>query len=324
MLRAQRFLRMVFRDLGIEIPSSELTSVRDSKMWIEVVDRMAELCTEHRSTLVFANTRSMVERLCCALGERLGQDNVAAHHGSLSRALRLDAEQRLKAGQIQCLVATASLELGIDIGAVDLVLQLNSTRDIAVAMQRVGRAGHWRGAIPKGRFFATTRDDLLEQAALIRAMRLHQLDRGAGAGHGRGQRDSRAVGERRGVPRADGAHDRRAVSDAEAGDPELPPQPDVDDDRAEVLGQDEEPRPRGEVRVPRRDEARGCDGCTVIEWWAWSRGGECGLRASRPQSWQGDDLGFGLGLAAGGGVAGDALSASGEGALDQAAVPHQE
>jgi ATP-dependent Lhr-like helicase len=164
-------------DLGIEIPSSELTSVRDSKMWIEVVDRMAELCTQHRSTLVFANTRSMVERLCCALGERLGQDNVAAHHGSLSRALRLDAEQRLKAGQIQCLVATASLELGIDIGAVDLVLQLNSTRDIAVAMQRVGRAGHWRGAIPKGRFFATTRDDLLEQAALIRAMRSGQLDR---------------------------------------------------------------------------------------------------------------------------------------------------
>ncbi|HEY9137790.1 MAG TPA: DEAD/DEAH box helicase, partial [Terriglobus sp.] len=163
-------------DLGIEIPSSELTSVRDNKMWIEVVDRMAELCTQHRSTLVFANTRSMVERLCCALGERLGQDNVAAHHGSLSRALRLDAEQRLKAGEIQCLVATASLELGIDIGAVDLVLQLNSTRDIAVAMQRVGRAGHWRGAIPKGRFFATTRDDLLEQAALIRAMRSGKLD----------------------------------------------------------------------------------------------------------------------------------------------------
>ena len=164
-------------DLGIEIPSSELTSVRDSKMWIEIVDRMAELCTQHRSTLVFANTRSMVERLCCALGERLGQDNVAAHHGSLSRALRLDAEQRLKAGEIQCLVATASLELGIDIGAVDLVIQLNSTRAVAVAMQRVGRAGHWRGAIPKGRFFATTRDDLLEQAALIRAMKSGSLDK---------------------------------------------------------------------------------------------------------------------------------------------------
>jgi ATP-dependent Lhr-like helicase len=164
-------------DLAVEIPSTELGSVRDSKMWIEVVDRMAELATQHRSTLVFANTRSMVERLCCALGERLGEDNVAAHHGSLSRALRLDAEQRLKAGEIKCLVATASLELGIDIGAVDLVIQLNSTRAVAVAMQRVGRAGHWRGAIPKGRFFATTRDDLLEQAALIRAMRSGSLDK---------------------------------------------------------------------------------------------------------------------------------------------------
>jgi ATP-dependent Lhr-like helicase len=164
-------------DLAIEIPNTELGSVRDSKMWIEVVDRMAELATEHRSTLVFANTRSMVERLCCALGERLGEENVAAHHGSLSRALRLDAEQRLKAGEIKCLVATASLELGIDIGAVDLVIQLNSTRAVAVAMQRVGRAGHWRGAIPKGRFFATTRDDLLEQAALIQAMRNGSLDK---------------------------------------------------------------------------------------------------------------------------------------------------
>ena len=164
-------------DLAIEIPSTELGSVRDSKMWIEIVDRMAELATQHRSTLVFVNTRSMVERLCCALGERLGEDNVAAHHGSLSRALRLDAEQRLKAGEIKCLVATASLELGIDIGAVDLVIQLNSTRAVAVAMQRVGRAGHWRGATPKGRFFASTRDDLLEQAALVRAMRSGSLDK---------------------------------------------------------------------------------------------------------------------------------------------------
>ncbi len=164
-------------DLAIEIPNTELGSVRDSKMWIEIVDRMAQLATEHRSTLVFVNTRSMVERLCCELGQRLGDDNVAAHHGSLSRALRLDAEQRLKAGEIKCLVATASLELGIDIGAVDLVIQLNSTRAVAVAMQRVGRAGHWRGAIPKGRFFASTRDDLLEQAALVRAMRSGSLDR---------------------------------------------------------------------------------------------------------------------------------------------------
>ncbi len=164
-------------DLGIEIPSSELSSVCDSKMWVEIFDRIAELCREHRSTLVFVNTRRMVERLCGALGERLGGENVAAHHGSLSRALRLDAEQRLKAGEIQCLVATASLELGIDIGAVDLVIQLNSTRAVATAMQRVGRAGHWRGAIPKGRFFATTRDDLLEMAALVQAMRSGSLDR---------------------------------------------------------------------------------------------------------------------------------------------------
>ena len=164
-------------DLGIEIPGSELSSVCDSKMWVEIFDRIAELCREHKSTLVFVNTRRMVERLCGALAERLGQDNVAAHHGSLSRALRLDAEQRLKAGEIQCLVATASLELGIDIGAVDLVIQLNSTRAVATAMQRVGRAGHWRGAIPKGRFFATTRDDLLEMAALVQAMRSGSLDR---------------------------------------------------------------------------------------------------------------------------------------------------
>ena len=164
-------------DLAIEIPSAELGSVCDSKMWTEVFDRVAQLCREHRSTLVFVNTRRMVERLCGALAERLGQENVAAHHGSLSRALRLDAEQRLKAGEIQALVATASLELGIDIGAVDLVIQLNSTRAVAVAMQRVGRAGHWRGAIPKGRFFATTRDDLLEQAAMVQAMRSGSLDR---------------------------------------------------------------------------------------------------------------------------------------------------
>lgn len=164
-------------DLAIEIPGDELSSVCSAKMWDEIFDRIAQLSREHRSTLVFVNTRRMVERLCGQLGERLGPENVAAHHGSLSRALRLDAEQRLKAGEIQCLVATASLELGIDIGAVDLVVQLNSTRAVAVAMQRVGRAGHWRGAIPKGRFFATTRDDLMEQAALVRAMRSGSLDK---------------------------------------------------------------------------------------------------------------------------------------------------
>src|SRR5207248_5645967 len=106
-----------------------------------------------------------------------GPENVGAHHGSLSRVLRLDAEQRLKNGEIKILIATASLELGIDIGDVDLVCQIATTRAVAVAMQRVGRAGHWRGAIPKGRFFATTRDDMMEQAALIRAMRSGDLDK---------------------------------------------------------------------------------------------------------------------------------------------------
>ena len=132
---------------------------------------------QHRSTLVFVNTRRMAERLAFALGELLGAENVAAHHGSLSRKLRLEAERKLKNGEIRLLVATASLELGIDIGAIDLVCQISSPRAIAAAMQRVGRAGHWRGAIPKGRFFVTTRDDLIESAALIRAMRAGVLDR---------------------------------------------------------------------------------------------------------------------------------------------------
>ncbi|HEX4651862.1 MAG TPA: helicase-related protein, partial [Granulicella sp.] len=127
--------------------------------------------------LVFVNTRRLVEKIAFELSSRLGPEQVAAHHGSLSRDLRLDAEQRLKAGEISILVATASLELGIDIGDIDLVCQISTTRAVAVAMQRVGRAGHWRGAIPKGRFFATTRDDLLEQAALIRKMRAGELDR---------------------------------------------------------------------------------------------------------------------------------------------------
>jgi ATP-dependent helicase Lhr and Lhr-like helicase len=167
-------------DLAIEIPSDELGSVTTNAMWEEVFDKLADHALAHRSTLVFVNTRRLVEKIAFALSERLtpqlGPDCVAAHHGSLSRELRLDAEQRLKNGEIRILVATASLELGIDIGNVDLVCQIASTRAVAVAMQRVGRAGHWRGAIPKGRLFATTRDDLLEQAALIRKMRAGELD----------------------------------------------------------------------------------------------------------------------------------------------------
>ncbi|HXE06417.1 MAG TPA: DEAD/DEAH box helicase, partial [Acidobacteriaceae bacterium] len=167
-------------DLAIEIPSDELGSVVTSAIWRDIYDKLAAYALAHRSTLVFVNTRSFVERIASALTERLeeqlGADCVAAHHGSLSRELRLDAEQRLKNGEVRILVATASLELGIDIGSVDLVCQIASTRAIAVAMQRVGRAGHWRGAVPKGRLFATTRDDLLEQAALIRKMRAGELD----------------------------------------------------------------------------------------------------------------------------------------------------
>ncbi|HEX4155935.1 MAG TPA: DEAD/DEAH box helicase [Acidobacteriaceae bacterium] len=163
-------------DLAIEVPSEELGSLTTTSMWTEIYDKLAALALEHRSTLVFVNTRKFVEKISFELAARLGPEAVAAHHGSLSRALRLDAEQRLKNGQIKILVATASLELGIDIGNVDLVCQIATTRAVSVAMQRIGRAGHWRGAIPKGRLFATTRDDLLEQSALIRKMRAGELD----------------------------------------------------------------------------------------------------------------------------------------------------
>jgi ATP-dependent Lhr-like helicase len=163
-------------DVAIEIPTAPLTSVASTAMWEEIFDKLAAHAQNHRSTLVFVNTRKLVEKVAYALAERLGTEDVAAHHGSLSRALRLDAEQRLKNGAIKILVATASLELGIDIGDVDLVCQISSARAVAVAMQRVGRAGHWRGAIPKGRLFSTTRDDLLEQGALVQKMRAGQLD----------------------------------------------------------------------------------------------------------------------------------------------------
>src|SRR6266852_6153360 len=164
-------------DLAIEVPGSELGPVASNEMWDEIYDRLAALATQHRSTLVFVNTRRLAERMAHHLGERLGKDAVAAHHGSLSRKLRLVAERKLKAGEIRALVATASLELGIDIGSVDLVCQIGSPRSISVALQRIGRAGHWRGAIPKGRLFVTTRDDLLECAALVRAIRQGDLDR---------------------------------------------------------------------------------------------------------------------------------------------------
>src|SRR5207302_5170324 len=142
----------------------------------ESYGRVLELVEQHRSTLMFVNTRRMAERMAHNLAERIGEDNVAAHHGSLSRKLRLEAERKLKEGQVKVLVATASLELGIDIGTVDLVVQIGSPRAIAVALQRVGRSGHWRGAVPRGRFFVTTRDDLAECAALVHAIRHGDLD----------------------------------------------------------------------------------------------------------------------------------------------------
>jgi ATP-dependent Lhr-like helicase len=164
-------------DLAVEVPGSELGPVASNEMWAEIYDRIAALATEHHSTLVFVNTRRLAERMAHHLAERLGKDAVAAHHGSLSRKLRLAAEKKLKSGELRLLVATASLELGIDIGAVDLVCQIGSPRSISAGLQRIGRAGHWRGAIPKGRFFATTRDELLECAALVRAIRQGDLDR---------------------------------------------------------------------------------------------------------------------------------------------------
>ncbi len=164
-------------DLAVEVPPMPLGPVASNEMWDEVYNRLVALVEQHRSTLVFVNTRRMAERVAHQLGERIGEETVAAHHGSLSRKLRLAAEKKLKEGQVRVLVATASLELGIDVGTVDLVVQINSPRAIAVTLQRVGRSGHWRGAVPKGRLFCTTRDDLLECAALVRAIRQGDLDR---------------------------------------------------------------------------------------------------------------------------------------------------
>src|SRR6202795_747631 len=164
-------------NMAVEVPSMPLGPVASNEMWDEVYNRLRVLAEEQRSTPVFVKPPRMAERVAHHLGERIGEQNVAAHHGSLSRKLRLAAEEKLKKGQVRVLVATASLELGIDVGTVDLVVQINSPRAIAVTLQRVGRSGHWRGAVPKGRLFATTRDDLLECAALVRAIREGDLDR---------------------------------------------------------------------------------------------------------------------------------------------------
>jgi ATP-dependent Lhr-like helicase len=163
--------------IAVEVPRDELGPVASNEMWAEIYDRVAELIRQNRTTLVFVNTRRLAERVAHHLGERLGEGAVLPHHGSLSRALRMDAERRLKNGELRAVVATASLELGIDIGSVDLVVQIGSPRSIAVALQRIGRAGHWVGALPKGRMFVTTRDELVECAAIVRAIRGGELDR---------------------------------------------------------------------------------------------------------------------------------------------------
>ena len=164
------------RDLDLMLPPSPLEAVMSNDVKQEVYDQLTVLIREHRTTLIFVNTRRMAERAARHLGERLGKEAVAAHHGSLSREHRQDAEQRLKRGQLQALIATASLELGIDIGDVDLVCQIGSPRSIAALLQRVGRSGHAVGATPKGRLFPASRDDLVECAALLDCVRRGELD----------------------------------------------------------------------------------------------------------------------------------------------------
>jgi ATP-dependent helicase Lhr and Lhr-like helicase len=164
-------------DLALEVPRSPLEAVMAHEVWSEVYDRLAELILSHRTTLVFVNTRRLAERLTRHLEERLPNSAVMAHHGSLSKEQRLEAEQRLKTGSLRAIVATASLELGIDIGSVDLVCQIGATRSVSALLQRVGRSGHAVNALPKGRLFPLTRDELVEAAALLHAVKLGQLDR---------------------------------------------------------------------------------------------------------------------------------------------------
>ncbi|HYJ41248.1 MAG TPA: helicase-related protein, partial [Steroidobacteraceae bacterium] len=165
------------RDIGIVIPGAPLEAVMSGEVWASVYDQLAALISDHHTTLVFANTRRMVERVSRHLAERLGEEHVAAHHGSLSKETRFDAEQRLKAGKLKVMVATASLELGIDIGDVELVCQLGTPRSISVFLQRVGRANHSVGGVPKGRIFPSSRDELVDCTALLDSVRRTELDR---------------------------------------------------------------------------------------------------------------------------------------------------
>ena len=163
-------------DLAVEIPDQEIGAIATHELWAEVYDRIVGHVRTHRTTIVFVNTRRLVERVSHQLEERLGAGRVAAHHGSMARRIRLEAESRLKAGEVPVVVATASLELGIDVGAVDLVCHVGAPRSLATLIQRVGRSGHARGAVPKGIVFPLTRDDLVQSAAAVRAVRAGDLD----------------------------------------------------------------------------------------------------------------------------------------------------
>src|SRR5262245_50154194 len=164
-------------DLAVELPETPLEAVASHEQWAEILDKIAAHVAQHRTTLVFVNTRRLAERLAHLLAERVDEGRVAAHHGSLSKNRRLALEARLRAGDLKVLVATASLELGIDIGPVELVCQIGSPRSLATFLQRVGRSGHARGATPKGRLYPTSRDELVESAALLRGVRAGRLDR---------------------------------------------------------------------------------------------------------------------------------------------------
>ena len=188
-------------DVALELPGSPLEAVMANEVWEELYQRLAEMILDHRTTLIFVNTRRLAERMSHALEALLGAEQVAAHHGSLSREQRLDAEQRLKAGKLRVIVATASLELGIDIGVVDLVCQFGSPKSIMAFLQRVGRSGHHISGTPKGRLFPLTRDELVEctallAAALARGTGSHQC---AAAAPGRAGATDRGRGEHAGV-----------------------------------------------------------------------------------------------------------------------------
>ncbi|MBT8451907.1 MAG: DEAD/DEAH box helicase [Deltaproteobacteria bacterium] len=164
-------------DLGVELPGSPLETVMSREVWEEIHAKLAALIESHQTTLIFVNTRRLAERVTRQLSELIGEEAITSHHGSLARAHRLEAERRLKSGELRAIVATASLELGIDVGDVDLVCQLGSPHSVATFLQRVGRSGHWHGGTPKGRLFPLSRDDLVECAALLRCVRRGELDR---------------------------------------------------------------------------------------------------------------------------------------------------